>query len=308
MHSIFQYIEAIAETSRPVPITGESGVGKELIAKAVHDSSGRTGEFIALNIAGLDDNVVADTLFGHTKGAYTGATTPRMGLVEKAKNGTLFLDEIGDLSLASQTKLLRLLQEHEYRPLGSDMPKRSSARIIAATHQNLTELQENGKFRRDLFYRLRGHLLHIPPLRERREDLPQLIAHFLQEAENNSGKKIRSNPSELAGFLSQYAFPGNIRELQNLIFDCAGSCSSGVLETSHVQRLLTQSYDYQPDGSGSIQIEPSITFGTSLPTVKEVRAALFKEALHRSNNNQSGAAQLIGVTRQAISKFLKEQS
>ncbi|MCT4534176.1 sigma-54 dependent transcriptional regulator [Halodesulfovibrio sp.] len=308
MHSIFQYIEAIAETSRPVLITGESGVGKELIAKAVHDSSGRTGEFIALNIAGLDDNVVADTLFGHTKGAYTGATTPRMGLVEKAKNGTLFLDEIGDLSLASQTKLLRLLQEHEYRPLGSDMPKRSSARIIAATHQNLTELQENGKFRRDLFYRLRGHLLHIPPLRERREDLPQLIAHFLQEAENNSGKKIRSNPSELAGFLSQYAFPGNIRELQNLIFDCAGSCSSGVLETSHVQRLLTQSYDYQPDGSGSIQIEPSITFGTSLPTVKEVRAALFKEALHRSNNNQSGAAQLIGVTRQAISKFLKEQS
>lgn len=306
MHSIFQYIEAIAETSRPVLITGESGVGKELIARAVHKSSGRTGEFVALNIAGLDDNVVADTLFGHTKGAYTGATKPRMGLVEKAKNGTLFLDEIGDLSLASQTKLLRLLQEHEYLPLGSDMAKRSSARIVAATHQNLNELQENRQFRRDLFYRLRGHLLHVPPLRDRREDIPPLISHFMQEAELNCGKKLTSNPMELANYLSQYTFPGNIRELQNIILDCAGTRTDGFLSTTHVQRFLTQSYDYQPEFQKTASADASVTFGNTLPTLKEVRAALIDEALVRANNNQSGAAQLIGVTRQAISKYLRE--
>lgn len=307
MHSIFQYIEAIAETTRPVLITGESGVGKELIAKAVHNSSGRTGEFVALNIAGLDDNVVADTLFGHTKGAYTGATKPRMGLVEKAKNGTLFLDEIGDLSLASQTKLLRLLQEQEYLPLGSDMAKRSSARIVAATHQNLNELQESGQFRRDLFYRLRGHLLHIPPLRDRKEDLSQLISHFVQEAEVYLGKKFTSNPTELADYLSQYAFPGNIRELKNLILDCTGTCADGFLSTTHVQRLLTHSYDYQPESTNTSLSEAPVTFGTTLPSLKDIRAALITEALLRANNNQSGAAQLIGVTRQAISKYLREQ-
>lgn len=306
MHSIFQYIEAIAETSRPVLITGESGVGKELVARAVHNSSGRTGEFVALNIAGLDDNIVADTLFGHTKGAYTGATKPRMGLVEKAKNGTLFLDEIGDLSLASQTKLLRLLQEHEYLPLGSDMAKRSSARIVAATHQNLNELQESGQFRRDLFYRLRGHLLHIPPLRDRKEDLPQLISHFVHEAEINLGKMVTSNPTELADYLSQYTFPGNIRELKNLILDCTGTCVDDFLSTTHVQRLLTHSYDYQPESAKAQQPETPVTFGPTLPSLKEIRAALINEALIRTNNNQSGAAQLIGVTRQAISKYLRE--
>lgn len=306
MHSIFQYIEAIAETSRPVLITGESGVGKELIARAVHKSSGRTGEFVALNIAGLDDNVVADTLFGHTKGAYTGATKPRMGLVEKAKNGTLFLDEIGDLSLASQTKLLRLLQEHEYLPLGSDMAKRSSARIVAATHQDLNKLQENGQFRRDLFYRLRGHLLHVPPLRDRREDINPLISYFIQEAETSFGKKFSSNPTELSDYLSQYPFPGNVRELQNIILDATGTCTDGLLETTHIERLLTQSYDYHPESLQVTTPAVPVTFGNTLPTLKEVRAALIDEALTRANNNQSGAAQLIGVTRQAISKYLRE--
>lgn len=306
MHSIFQYIEAIAETSRPVLITGESGVGKELIARAVHKSSGRTGEFVALNIAGLDDNVVADTLFGHTKGAYTGATKPRMGLVEKAKNGTLFLDEIGDLSLASQTKLLRLLQEHEYLPLGSDMAKRSSARIVAATHQDLNKLQENGQFRRDLFYRLRGHLLHVPPLRDRREDIIPLISHFIQEAEISFGQKFSSNPTELADYLWQYPFPGNVRELQNIILDATGTCTDGLLTTTHIERLLTQSYDYQPESQQTAMPAASVTFGNTLPTLKEVRAALIDEALARANNNQSSAAQLIGVTRQAISKYLRE--
>ena len=182
MRSIFQYIESIATSPQPVLITGDTGVGKELVARAVHTISRRQGDFIAVNVAGLDDSVFADTLFGHRKGAFTGADQTRTGLAEKASGGTLFLDEIGDLSPASQVKLLRFLQEGEFFPLGSDVAKRSDARIVVATNQELETLQNAGTFRKDLYYRLRIHHVHIPPLRERTEDLPLLLNHFLEKA------------------------------------------------------------------------------------------------------------------------------
>jgi len=168
MQAIFAYIEAVAKSPLPLLITGESGVGKELLARAAHRLSGCKGELVALNVAGLDDTVFADTLFGHLRGAFTGAEGVRRGMIEQAANGTLFLDEIGDLSIASQVKLLRLLQEGEYYPLGSDQPKRLKARIIVATHQSLAAKEAAGTFRRDLFYRLRTHHVEIPPLRKRR--------------------------------------------------------------------------------------------------------------------------------------------
>jgi DNA-binding NtrC family response regulator len=150
MRSIFQYIEAISNSPQPVLITGETGVGKELVAKAIHTLSNRKGNFVPVNVAGLDDNVFADTLFGHKKGAFTGADQPRSGLIEQASGGTLFLDEIGDISLTSQVKLLRLLQDGEFLPIGSDIVKHSDARVVVATNQNLQTLQESGKFRKDL--------------------------------------------------------------------------------------------------------------------------------------------------------------
>jgi DNA-binding NtrC family response regulator len=161
MRSIFQYVEAIAASPRPLLITGETGVGKELVARAAHRLSRRKGAFVAVNVAGLDDNVFADTLFGHKKGAFTGAEQARGGLLEQAASGTLFLDEIGDLSHPSQVKLLRLLQDGEYFPLGSDLAKRSDARIVVATNQDLNVLQTNGRFRKDLYYRLCDHHLQI---------------------------------------------------------------------------------------------------------------------------------------------------
>ena len=181
MRSAFQYIEAVAKSTQPILITGESGVGKELVARAVHTLSRGRGPLVSVNVAGLDDNVFADTLFGHTKGAFTGANEARSGMVEQAAEGTLFLDEIGDLSLLSQVKLLRLLQEGEYYPLGSDMPRQLKARIVVATHQDLAEKRAAGQFRKDLFYRLRAHHVHLPPLRERGDDLPLLLDHFLEE-------------------------------------------------------------------------------------------------------------------------------
>ncbi|SDL52795.1 DNA-binding transcriptional response regulator, NtrC family, contains REC, AAA-type ATPase, and a Fis-type DNA-binding domains [Maridesulfovibrio ferrireducens] len=305
MFAIFKYIEAISETARPVLITGESGVGKELVARAVHNASGRKGNFVAVNIAGLDDNIFSDTLFGHKKGAFTGAAEARLGLVEKAKNGTLFLDEIGDLAPTSQTKLLRLLQEHEFMPLGSDMAKRSSARIITATHQSITKMQDQGKFRKDLFFRLRGHMLQIPPLRERIEDLPLLISHFVNEVQADTGTDLNVDIHNIADFLNNYSFPGNVRELQHLVHDGASICGSSELKPKHFKKLMEIPGD-SFSGESIHDSGESVSFGTRLPTLNEVRVKLIDEALRRTNGNQSSAAQLIGVTRQAVSKYLKK--
>ncbi len=167
MHAIFQYVEVISRSRQPILITGETGVGKELMACAIHKLSEPKGAFVTVNVAGLDDMMFSDTLFGHKKGAYTGADQPREGLVGKASGGTLFLDEIGDLSQLSQVKLLRLLQGEEYYPLGSDVLKFTDARILVATNQNLLQLIDQGKFRKDLYYRLCAYQINIPPLRER---------------------------------------------------------------------------------------------------------------------------------------------
>ena len=191
----FRYIEAIARTNLPVLITGETGTGKELFARSVHKASGRTGELISVNVAGVDDDFFSDTLFGHRKGAYTGADEERKGLIEKASEGTLFLDEIGDLSAASQVKLLRLLQDGSYYPIGSDVAKLSDARIVVATHRDIKTMQASDTFRQDLYYRLKSHHVAIPPLRERKDDLPYLIDHFITKASFTLKKKRPTPPN-----------------------------------------------------------------------------------------------------------------
>ena len=219
MHAIFSYIEAVAKSTEPLLISGESGVGKEFIAKAAHNLSNCRGPLVAVNVAGLDDTVFADTLFGHVRGAFTGADQTRRGMIEEATDGTLFLDEIGDLSIASQVKLLRLLQEGEYFPLGSDRPKRLKARVIFATHQDLAVKQGTGAFRRDLYDRLCTHHVQVPSLRDRKGDLPLLLDHFLSEAARALDKKKPTPPKELVQLLATYDFPGNIRELKAMVFN-----------------------------------------------------------------------------------------
>ncbi len=308
MRTVFHYVEAIAETAWPVLVTGESGVGKELIARAIHRASLRPGQFVAVNMAGLDDNMVADTLFGHKKGAFTGASQARTGLVEAARDGTLFLDEIGDLSAESQKKLLRLLQEGEYAPLGSDMLRKSTARIVAATHRDLGALQESGAFRRDLYFRLRGHMLTLPPLRERMGDLPLLIVSFAEEAVQELGMELKIDVPGIAALLSQYDFPGNIRELRLLIHDAARMAGSGRFgpETfqlvGHFELNPKKQQDEIPHKTALLD------FGPRLPSLKQARVLLIEEALRRTGNNQSLAAQLIGVSRQAINKYLQSRS
>ena len=308
MRSIFQYIEAVANSPRPVLITGETGVGKELVAKAVHRLSNRKGAFVPVNVAGLDDHVFADTLFGHKKGAFTDAREARSGLIERAAGGTLFLDEIGDLSTTSQVKLLRLLQEGEFFPLGSDVAKRSDARIVVATNQDLDALLSSGQFRKDLYYRLCDHQIHIPPLRRRREDLAVLVEHFLQKASKTLDKKKPTPPVELITLLSTYHFPGNIRELESMIFDAVSSHASGKLSMDLFKAHISNKHPIFPADAADSPSEKGtlISFSHQLPTLKQIEQLLIDEALKRSNDNQSIAALSLGISRQALNKRLKK--
>ncbi|MCK5055652.1 MAG: sigma-54-dependent Fis family transcriptional regulator [Candidatus Aminicenantes bacterium] len=299
--SIFRYVEVIAKSPEPVLLTGETGVGKELIARAIHKAGGRKGAFVPVNAAGVDDTIFSDTLFGHRKGAFTDAYNERSGLIEQAAEGTLFLDEIGDLSLPSQVKLLRLLQEREYFPIGSDIARQTDAHIIAATNQELETLLKEGKFRKDLYYRLTVHTIHIPPLRERTDDLLPLINHFLKEATKSSGKKNPTPPNELFLLLSHYPFPGNIRELRSMIFNAVSSHISGMLSMESFKKAIGFKKKKLLHRSTPLTLH----FPQPLPTVKEVESLLIREALKLADGNQSIAAEMLGITRQTLNRKLK---
>jgi len=305
MLAIFSYLEAVARSPQPLLITGESGVGKELLARAAHTLSGCRGKLVTVNVAGLDDSVFADTLFGHLRGAFTGAENPRKGMVEEAADGTLFLDEIGDLSIASQVKLLRLLQEGEYFPLGSDQPKRLKARIIVATHQNLSAKESAGSFRRDLYYRLRTHQVQIPPLRERKGDIALLLEHFLAEAAGALGKKKPTPPKGLAQFLATYSFPGNVRELRAMVYDAVSVHRDRMLSMDCFVRTVERSLeDGSPAPAAARKSNPFAGF-PDLPTFSEAASFLVMEAMERAGGNQTLAGRLLGISQPALNKRLK---
>ena len=308
MHSLFRYCEGIAASQWPVLVTGETGTGKELLARAIHTLSERKGAFVAVNAAGLDDNVFSDTLFGHVRGAYTGANELRRGLIEQAAGGTLFLDEIGDLTHASQVKLLRVLQEREYYPLGSDVAKRTDARVLCATNVELEELQASGRFRKDLYHRLKTHHVCIPPLRKRLDDIPLLVDHFLGKAADALGKKRPSPPKELYALLAAHPFPGNVRELESMVFDAVAHHESRMLSMAVFEARIRR------DGAaqGPVVIEsadgasPYALFDR-LPTLRESTNMLIAEAMRRAEGNQSIAARLLGLSRTALNKRLNHE-
>ncbi|MBE0503380.1 MAG: sigma-54-dependent Fis family transcriptional regulator [Desulfuromonadales bacterium] len=308
MEAIFRYVDAIAVSSEPVLITGESGTGKELIARAIHRLSCPDGPLVAVNAAGLDDQIFADTLFGHLRGAYTGAQEVRKGMIEEAAGGVLFLDEVGELSSSSQIKLLRLLQEGEYFPLGSDQPRKLKARLVFATNLDLEQQQASGAFRKDLYYRLRSHRIAMPPLRERSEDLPLMLTRLLHDAATAMGKKVPTVPPELITLLRNYPFPGNIRELRAMVYDAVSQHSSGIL-SMHTFKKQLQPMDAPGVANSTATTDGSSLFaGRSLPTIKGVVAELIDEALKRSAGNQSLAARMLGISPPALCKRLKNSA
>lgn len=346
MQSQLRYADAVACTGHPVLVMGETGTGKELVARAVHLASGRTGQFVPVHAAGLDDSVFSDTLFGHVRGAFPGADRPRLGLLEQAAHGTLFLDEIGDLSLASQGKLLRVLQEREFFPLGSDLPRRSTARIVVSTHLDLEEACAASRFRKDLYHRLAAHTVRLPPLRNRKEDVVLLAEHFAAEAAEKPGEthlggatsrnrgrqSVRLDPPTGPGLatrapaigipsgrrrfqpaaldmLSRFSWPGNVRQLRLVVFDVlAASRQHGVTSSEVRLRLATATMDAPPPAEGDAGRTEGILFPRMLPTLKQCAGLLIQEALRRTSGNQTLASRLLGVTQPALSKRLKRQA
>ena len=306
MLRLLKRIKAVSRSGQPVLITGETGVGKELFAEAVHRFGGSQGELVTVNVAGLDDAVFSDTLFGHKKGAFTGAEQNRDGLIRKSQGGTLFLDEIGELSEVSQIKLLRLIQEHESLPLGSDVPAASDANIVVATNRDLKRLLQQGRLREDLYYRLCCHQIHVPPLRERKVDIPLLLEHFVSKAARQMGKQKPSYPAELPGMLQCYHFPGNVRELQAMVYDAVALQERGSLSLSLFRGKLSASGGESPRfvvGEDSV----TVTFH-GFPSMKEAQSLLISEALRMANGNQAEAALLLGISRQALNNRLRRKA
>jgi len=312
MHSVFLYAESVARSSQTILITGETGVGKEVVARAVHRMSGKEGEFVPVNVAGYDDAMFADALFGHTAGAYTGAQAKRTGLVGQARGGTLLLDEIGELTPPSQVKLLRLLENREYYPLGSDALRRSDARVIVSTNRDLEAEMENGAFRKDLYYRLQTHHIAIPPLRERPDDILPLARHYLEEAGREYGKELSGFTEDALEIVESLPFPGNVRELRALLFDAASRDRDGKIDVddlperaedtkSSTARLSGRQSDAKDD-SGAAGLSLS---GGDFPTLQAASARLIELALERTGGNQAEAARLLGISPPALSRRLR---
>jgi DNA-binding NtrC family response regulator len=304
MKKIFERIKQVAPTMATVLITGTSGTGKELVARAIQQNSLRaTKKIVTVNCTAIPEQVIESELFGHVKGAFTGAWRDKKGLVEEAHEGTLFLDEIGDLSPHMQTKLLRLLQEGEYKPVGSVVTKKADLRIIAATNHNLKQDIQEKRFREDLYYRLNVIGFEIPPLKERREDIPLLSYHFLKKYARINQKDIQSiSPSAMQALFS-HEFPGNVRELENIIERGVIFCTTDTLDVKDL--LLDKEHDsFYPDPDQ----------GTSHLSFKEAKdrvILMFHEQyihslLRESKGNISKAAEMAGIQRQYLHRLMKE--
>ncbi len=298
-----------AGTDLPVLIEGETGTGKELMARAVHLFSERSKHiFLAQNCGTLSDDLLQSELFGHKRGSFTGAVGDRLGLFPAADGGTVFLDEISDISPAMQVSLLRFLQEGEFKPVGSDQPRHSNVRIIAASNRPLSQLVAEGKFRRDLYYRLRGFELKIPLLRERPEDIPVLTDYLIKKYAGNIGRHVAGVSAEVRQKLKFYDFPGNVRELENEVRRMVAMTENGAIIT--VNQLSSEIANFRPQShsSSSAALPQALLEHDGLPlktTVELVEAQLVRQALQRHHWNQSRAARGLGLSRVGLDNKIK---
>jgi DNA-binding NtrC family response regulator len=291
MRSVYQTIEQTAPTTASVLISGESGTGKELVAQTIHQLSLRaTMPFVAINCAAIPDTLLESEIFGHEKGAFTGATDRRQGCFELADRGTLFLDEIAEMMPATQVKLLRVLQERAFRRLGGRQEQKVDVRIIAATNMDPSEAVRSGKLRDDLYYRLNVVSIALPPLRQRREDLPLLVQAFLSEFASKAGKLIAAVDQDAMRVLERYAWPGNVRELRNVIERATILATGEFIDPSHLPPALF---------AGDEQDQPTlaITPGT---TVDEAERQLIELTLQHTHDNKTRAAEILGISLKTL--------
>ncbi len=299
---ILVYLEALASLPDPLLITGETGVGKELVARGVHRASGRTGNFVPVNLGGLDDHVFSDTIFGHKRGAFTGADTARDGLVATAAEGTLFFDEIGEMPAESQARLLRFLDTGEFMRLGSDRPEYSRARIVCATNRNLEAEVETGRFRRDLYFRIATHTVRIPPLRERPADIPLIMRHLMDVNATRIGRPMVPIPDAVVATMEGLPLPGNVRELQHVVLRA--------LIEGHWPGEIPNDVGIKSDSpavatSETMSQTETVRFGPELPTPDQVLELLLREADRRHPESRTAAAGSIGLSPQAFANRWK---
>ena len=296
MLEVYKMVARIAPSEIPVLIVGESGTGKELVARAIHSESTRSERpFVAINCGALADGVLESELFGHERGAFTGAMSARAGLFEEADGGTIFLDEIDSVSPRMQTRLLRVLQEHEIRRVGASQSLRVNVRVLAATNADLNKKVADGDFREDLYYRLNGVTIRLPPLRERREDIPLLVEHFLARAERETGKSVGISP-EAMNALVQYEWAGNVRELENAILSAVALCRSQVIVPAELPPTIVPS---------EIRSESDGLWVGDWPPLEEVSRRYAKRVLEREGGNKTKAAALLGIDRKTLYRLLE---
>ncbi|HHN67074.1 MAG TPA: nitrogen regulation protein NR(I) [Thermopetrobacter sp.] len=320
MQDIYRIIARMTQTDLTVMIYGESGTGKELVARVLHDfGKRRNGPFVALNMAAIPRELIESELFGHEKGAFTGAAARKSGHFEQARGGTLFLDEIGDMPMEAQTRLLRVLQEGEFTTVGGSTPIKADVRIIAATHRNLKQMIAAGRFREDLYFRLNVVPVRLPPLRERVDDIPDLVGHFLQTAEEGGVKRF--TPEAIARLL-QHAWPGNVRELENLVRRIAAIYSEEEIGPDIIEKELSETSTSAIADAAAASLGELVEkwieghfarHGEAGPppglydrVIREVETPLISAALAFTGGNQVKAAQLLGINRNPLRSRIRD--
>lgn len=288
--SVFELVKTVAPSSANILITGESGSGKELVARAIHNYSPRKNKsFVPINCTAIPENLLESELFGHVKGSFTGAIADKKGLFEEANGGTLFLDEIGDMSLQLQAKLLRVLQDRQIRPVGGNQVKDVDVRIVAATHRDLKIMAKDGKFREDLYYRLNVVPLRVPPLRERKEDIPLLVESFIKKYALRNNSKVNSVSPEAIGILLAHPWPGNVRELENVIERAVVLSTGEVIEKKSVL------------GSALEEAQQNIEqMHSDRPTLEKLEERYIKLIMSETDNKKDEAARILGVSRRTL--------
>jgi len=309
LRRVLEQIETVAPTDSTVLIYGDTGSGKELIARAVHNlSARRSGAFVKLNCAAIPTGLLESELFGHEKGAFTGAITQRIGRFELANRGTMFLDEIGEVPLELQPKLLRVLQEREFERLGSTRTLRTDARLIAATNRDLETLVSEQRFRSDLYYRLNVFPVRVPSLRERPEDIPLLVRHFVQQFSRKLGKTIDAIPAEAMSALARYPWPGNIRELQNVI-ERAVILTNGPVLTVRTEDLRAPNHLHEPLMASNGHAMPATSDRNMREALEDVERQQILAALDKSNwivAGPEGAAARLGLKRSTLQSRMQK--
>jgi len=301
MQEVFHLVEMVAPSTASVLITGESGTGKELVARTIHDLSTRKGKpFIAINCAAIPETLIESEIFGHEKGAFTGALERRVGCFELAEGGTLLLDEIGEMPVATQAKLLRVLEDRKLRRLGSKIETTVDVRVLAATNKVPEEAVASGHLRNDLYYRLNVFNIHMPPLREHKEDLPDLVQGLIGDMNSKHNRNVQMLSDAVMNLFQGYTWPGNVRELRNTLERAVIVCEGSVIETKH----LPPGFGHAPARAAAM--DPNALHLGVGTTVEEAERQLIMKTLEATNNNKTRAAEILGISLKTLHNKLKE--